>query len=187
MGLAHFNAVDSHREKWEPIHSNLFEVTIILPTVLQSIHPNATHLLLENAKTAKFPAYPDLQSATQKFKYSTRLFVMMPASTSIEDLNITFNLNQNDDYSIFCFKMLKDWYDLGWNNETGTLHYKKNLVGDIIMHLHDKEGKVIRRVTYHNVMMKKFSGMEDVSWDDTTKILELSCDFIADYFEDFYY
>lgn len=187
MGLAHFTAVDSHHEKWEPIHKNLYEVTIILPTVLQSIHPNATHLLLENTKSAQFPVYPDLQSQSQRFKYSTRLFTMMPASTSVEDLSIVFNLNQNDDYQIFCFKILKDWYDLGWNNETGTLHYKKNLVGDIIIHLHDKEGKVIRRVTYHNVMMKKFSGMEEVNWDGTTEIMDLTANFQADYWEDFYY
>ena len=187
MPLAHFTAVDSHNQKWEPIHKNLYEVTIILPTVLQSIHPNATHLLLENTKTAKFPTYPDLQEQSQRFKYSTRVFVMMPAQTHVNDLTITFNLNQNDDYQIFCFKMLKDWYDLGWNNETGTLHYKKNLVGDIIIHQHDKEGKVIRRVTYHNAMMKQFSGVEELSWEDTTAIQDLSCTFLADYWEDFYY
>jgi hypothetical protein len=187
MPLAHFTQIDSHREKWEPIHKNLYECTIILPTVLQSIHPNATHLLLENTKTAKFPSYPDLQSQTQRFKYSTRVFVMMPAQTHVDDLSITFNLNQNDDYQIFCFKILKDWYDLGWNNETGTLHYKKNLVGDIIIHQHDKEGKVIRRVTYHNVMMKQFSGVEELAWEDSTGIMEFTANFLADYWEDYYY
>ena len=187
MPLAHFNQVDTHREKYEPIHPNLYEVTIILPTVLQSLHPNATHLLMENTKTAKFPTYPDLQTTEQKFKYSTRIFTMMPASTSVQDLTISFNLNQNEDYQIFCFKMLKDWYDLGWNNETGTLHYKKNLVGDIIIHQHDKEGKVIRRVTYHNVMMKNFTGVEELSWDSTTEVMDFTANFVADYWEDFYY
>jgi len=187
MPLAHFTQVDSHREKWEPIHKNLYEVTIILPSVLQSIHPNATHLLLENTKAAKFPTYPDLQTQTQRFKYSTRAFVMMPAQTHIDDLAITFNLNQNDNYEIFCFKMLKDWYDLGWNNETGTLHYKKNLVGDVIIHLHDKEGKVVRRVTYHNAMLKQFTGFEELSWEGTTDIFDLTATFVADYWEDFYY
>jgi hypothetical protein len=187
MPLAHFTAVDSHREKWEPIHPNLFEVTIILPQVLQSIHPNATHLLLENTVEAGMPTYPTLTTAEQRFKYSTRLFVMMPESTSIKDLKIKFNLNQNDDYQIFCFKMLKDWYDLAWNNETGTLHYKKNLVGDIIIHQHDKEGKVIRRVTYHNAMMLAFSGMETLNWGSGTEVMSLDTTFAADYFEDFYY
>ena len=187
MGLAHFTAVDTAREKWEPIHANLFETTIILPTVLQSLHPNATHLLLENTKTAKFPTYPSLQVQNQRFKYSTRIFPMMPDTTSIKDMKIKFNLNQNDDYQIFCFKMLKDWYDLAWNNETGTLHYKKNLVGDIIIHHHDKEGKVIRRLTYHNAMMLKFSGMEGLDWSQGTDIMSLDTTFAADYWEDFYY
>jgi hypothetical protein len=187
MPLAHFTAIDSHHEKWEPIHKNLYEVTVILPTVLQTIHPNATHLLLENSVTAKMPTYPTLGVVDQRFKYSTRLFVMMPDTTSQKDLKFTFNLNQNDDYQIFCFKILKDWYDLAWNNETGTLHYKKNLVGDIIVHQHDKEGKVIRRVTYHNTMMTAFTGMEDLDWSAVTEIMKLDASFVCDYFEDFYY
>ena len=187
MPLAHFTTVDSHREKWEPIHPNLYEVTIILPQILQSIHPNATHLLLENTASVTLPPYPALVTKDQRFKYSTRLFVMMPDTTSVTDLGIKFNLNQNNDYQIFCFKMLKDWYDLAWNNETGTLHYKKNLVGDIIIHHHDKEGKVIRRLTYHNAMMLKFSGMEGLDWSQGTDIMSLDTTFAADYWEDFYY
>ncbi len=187
MPLAHFTTVDTANANFEPIHKNLYEVTIILPTVLQSIHPNATHLLLENTKTAQFPKYPDLGAANQRFKYSTRVFTMMPTQTHIEDLTLTFNLNQNDDYQVFCFKILKDWYDLGWNNETGTLHYKKNMVGDIIIHGHDKEGKVIRRITYHNAMLRGFSGWEDLSWESSTDIFELSTTFNVDYWEDFYY
>ena len=187
MPLAHFTSVDSHKEKWEPIHKNLYEVTLILPTVLQSIHPNATHLLLENTTTATMPPYPQLGTATQRFKYSTRLFTMMPESTSLDDVAIQFNLNQNDDYQIFVFKILKDWYDLAWNNETGTVHYKKNLVGDIIVHQHDKEGKVIRRVTYHNAMMRQFEGMEELNWDASTDIMDFTGHWAVDYWEDFYY
>ena len=78
--------------------------------------------------------------------------------------------------------MLKDWYDLAWNNETGTLHYKKNLVGDIIIHQHDKEGKVIRRVTYHNAMMLAFSGMETLNWASGTEVMSLDTTFAADYY-----
>lgn len=187
MPLAHFTVIDSHKEKWEPIHANLYEVTIILPQVLQSIHPNATHLLLENTVNAQMPTYPPLATTEQRFKYSTRIFVMMPDSTSIKDYTLKFNLNQNDDYQIFCFKMLKDWYDLAWNNETGTLHYKKNLVGDIIVHQHDKEGKVIRRITLHNAMMTAFSGMETLDWAQATEVMSLEAKFAVDYWEDFYY
>jgi len=187
MPLAHFTMIDSHKEKWEPIHKNLYEVTIILPQVLQSIHPNATHLLLENTVTAQMPIYPALTPIEQRFKYSTRLFVGMPESTSIKDMPIKFNLNQNDDYQMFVFKILKDWYDLAWNNETGTLHYKKNMVGDIIVHQHDREGKVIRRVTNHNCQFINFEGMEDLDWSAATDILDFTGHWGVDYWEDFYY
>lgn len=187
MPLAHFTVIDSHKEKWEPVHPNLFEVTIILPQVLQSIHPNATHLLLENTLEAPMPTYPELKSVSQRFKYSTRLFLMTPDSTSIEDMAIKFNINQNNDYQMFVFKILKDWYDLGWNNETGTIHYKKNLVGDIVIHQHDREGKVIRRVSYHNCMLKKWEGMETLSWETNTAVLDMTAHWAVDYFEDFYY
>ena len=187
MPLAHFTMIDSHKEKWEPIHPNLYEVTIILPQILQSIHPNATHLLLENTTTAKMPDYPELTPISQRFKYSTRLFLSTPDKTSIDDMQISFNLNQNDDYQIFVFKILKDWYDLAWNNETGTLHYKKNMVGDVIVHQHDREGKVIRRVTYHNCQFKKFAGMEELSWESNTDVMKLDAHWSVDYWEDFYY
>ena len=187
MPLSHFTLIESHREKWEPIHPNLYEVTIILPDILQSLHPNSTILLLENTTKATMPSYPDLGVKEQRFKYSTRLFLTMPEKTSIDSMKISFNLNQNDEDQMFVFKMLKDWYDLAWNNETGTLHYKKNLVGDIIIHQHDKEGKVIRRVTYHNAMFKHFSGMETLDWSQSTDIMVLEGTWAVDYWEDFYY
>ncbi len=187
MPLAHFTMIDSHKEKWEPIHPNLYEVTVILPEILQSIHPNATHLLLENTITAQMPTYPPLATQDQRFKYSTRLFVMPPDTTSIKDMSMSFNLNQNDDYQMFVFKILKDWYDLAWNNETGTLHYKKNLVGDVIIHQHDREGKVIRRVTYHNAMFTTFTGMETLDWSQNTEIMKFEAKWAVDYWEDFYY
>ena len=188
MPLAHFTQVQSHHERWEPIHNNLYEVTIILPKILQGLHGlDATHLLMENTITAVMPTYPPLAPIEQRFKYSTRLFTSMPDSTSIKDFKITFNLNQNENYQIFCFKILKDWYDLGWNNETGTLHYKTNLVGDIIVHHHDKEGKVIRRVTLNNAMMIGFSGMEALDWSQATEVMKLEATWAVDYWEDFYY
>jgi hypothetical protein len=142
---------------------------------------------MENTITAQLPAYPDLGSKLQRFKYSTRVFVMMPEKTSIEDLTIKFNLNQNDDFQVFCWRILKDWYDLGWNNEDGSLHYKKTMCGDIIIHVHDKEGHVIRRVTYHNAMAKAIEGWQDLDWSVNAEIEEFTTKFVADYWEDFYY
>ena len=40
------------------------------------------------------------------------------------------------------------------------------MIGDIIVHVHDREGHIIRRVTYHNAMCKSFTGWEELSWSE---------------------
>lgn len=185
MALPHFTNIASHNQKWEPIYKNLYEVVIVLPTAIQSLHPNYETLLLENTKSIKFPTYPTIEKQTQKYKYSTREFLTFPSTTSTE-FDIVFNVNQNEQYQAFTWRIMKDWYDLVWNNEDGSVHYKKNIVGDVIVHAHDKEGHVIRRVTYYNVQITNVSGWEDLAWEETG-IIDVTGKFIADYWEDSYY
>lgn len=187
MALPHFTNIDSHKNKWEVIHKSLYEVDIILPAAIADLHPNATHLLLENTTEINMPKYPTLAKAQQRFKYSTRLFTMLPESTSFEDLTIKFNLNQNDQKQIFNFRMMKDWYDLAFNNEDGSVSYKKDMIGDVIIYQHDKAGEVIRRVTCFNVMLYDFAGVEELQWEATGDIQDLTCKFYCDYWSDFYY
>lgn len=187
MGLPHFTNVTTHNQIWEPVYKNLFEVEVYLPEKIKDRHPNGTFLLLENTINAKLPSYPTLATKEQRYKYSTRLFVGFPDTTSVTDLQLTFNINQNDSKQMFCFRMIKDWYDLQYNNEDGSTNYKKNCIGSIIIYQHDKEGNIIRRVTYHNVQILSFSIGEDLQWGGGAEIQELSATFCADWFEDFYF
>lgn len=186
MPLAHFTNIESSNRLWEPVHKNLFEVNFTLPTSIAE--EGIANLLLENALTVNLPTYPSLGTQEQRFKYSTRLYVQMPDKTSKDDISITFNLLKNDNHQVFLFRKLKDWYDLSWNNETGELNYKATTLGTITVNVHDKDGIIIRRVIYHNAVLTNFSGWEDLDWSSTGDIAgPLSCNFAADYWEDFYY
>ena len=187
MPLPHFTQIQSHNQNWEPTYKNLFEVEIFLPDVIKDRNTNAKQLLLENAISTTMPTYPALTTIPQKYKYSTRLFTGFPDTTSRPDLGISFNINQNNDKQIFAFRMIKDWYDLAWNNEDGSSNYKKNMLGEIIVYHHDREGEIIRRVTYHNCQIVSWSGLEDLSWADTSAIHELAGVWAVDWWEDFYY
>ena len=184
--LPHFTQIDSHNQNWEPSYKNLFEVEIFLPNAIRDKHPNGVNLLLENAISTSMPNYPTLATIQQKYKYSTRLFVGFPETTSKPDLGITFNVNQ-DAKQLFTFRMIKDWYDLAWNNEDGSSNYKSTMLGEIIVYHHDREGEIIRRVTYHNCQILGFSGMEDLAWSETTGIHELTGTWAVDWWEDYYF
>lgn len=185
MPLPHFTNIQSHNKVWEPVYQNLYEVVILLPEAIRSLHDGYQTLLLENTTKVSFPEYKDIASVDQRFKYSTRKFLQFPEDTSTS-FDIEFNMNQNENYQVFTFRMMKDWYDLVWNNEDGSVHYKKNIISDIVVHAHDKEGHVIRRVTYYNAQLHHFSGWEAMDWS-TSDINTLTCKFIADYWEDMYY
>lgn len=199
MPLGHFTNVQTATNMWEPVFKSLFEISITLPPlVAANLGEGIRGILLENATSVPMPAYPKIDVKTQKFKYTTRIYPTLPGQTHLVDQTIKFNINQSVNVSqnnyigsyvagkVPVFRGIKDWYDLIWNNETGQLNYKGNLVGTVTIDEHDKEGLVIRRVIWHNAFITGFTGWEDLAWD-STEIVELSASFAADYWEDFYY
>jgi len=197
MGLGHFTNVQTATNMWEPIYKNLFEVTIDLPAAIQANLPGIKGIVLENATSVDLPTYPTLEAADQRYKYTTRLYPKFPASTSQMNQKISFNLNQwapvsqnvsgNVSGRVPVFRALKDWYDMIWNNETGQLNYKGNLISTVVIDVHDKEGLVIRRVVWHNAWIQSFTGWESLDWAANGEIMNLSASFAYDYWEDFYY
>jgi hypothetical protein len=181
MALPHFTQIQSHRDKWEPVYTNLFEITFTLPSALST---RSNTLLLENATSISLPTQPAVSPHTQKFKFSTRKFVGHPTSTSMENITIKFNMNQDDKKSVFVWNTLKAWYDLVWNNETGETQYKKNIVGEITVNQHDRKGEIIRRVTMYNVQILSV-GEQQLAWE-SDGIATVDGTFMCDYWQDLY-
>ena len=81
---------------------------------------------------------------------------------------------------------LKAWYDLVYNSQNGTLHYKSDIIGTIIVNQHDKKGVVLRRVTFQNCQMKTLAGYE-LDWGSNSNIIDkVDATFVYDYFVDEY-
>lgn len=198
MGLAHFTNVATATNFFEPIYKSLFEITIELPPLVIANLEGIQALLIENATSVPLPTYPKIDIKQQRFKYSTRIYPTLPAQTHLVDQTIKFNLNESVNVRennngvaygrVPIFRAMKDWYDLLWNNETGQLNYKGNLVGTVTIDVHDKEGLVIRRVIWHNAMVTAWTGWDaEISWESLTEINDLSASFSCDYWEDYYY
>lgn len=120
----------------------------------------------------------------QRFKYSTRAFLGTPAKTHVE-FSIDFTVNVNEGGSMESWDVLKAWYDLVWNSQNGTLHYKSDIIGTIIVNQHDKKGVVLRRVTFQNSQIKSVGGI-DLKWEGSGDIWSAKADFVADYWIDEY-
>ena len=189
MALPHFdNTTPTATNNEEPIYPNLFEITFNFPDLgLGEIEQEI--MMLNTTKISGHVSTPTLNTAKQQFKYSGRMFIMPPTvdQTIVESLIINYEINVDDNFSIKTWNMMKLWYDKIWNSQTGELHYKRDIVGTITTHLHDREGVVIRRIEYRNVQIKGLNGgFEDLDWSHGD-IARGSAEFIADYWVDQYF
>ena len=76
----------------EPVFLNLFEISFILPTILQAQKRDPI-LLLQQATNITLDLSPDIEKADQRFKYTTRVFLKTPTKTDTA-FDITFNMMQ---------------------------------------------------------------------------------------------
>lgn len=168
----------------EPVYLNLFEITFVLPTILQAQGRDPLLFLQQATKIDINDLTRDLGTADQRYKYSTRTYLTFPEKTHTE-FSIEFNINMNTNGAIETWNILKAWYDLAWNSQTGYTHYKADTIGTAIVNQHDKKGLVIRRMTFQNCQVKGVDGY-GLDWSKTSDIMSGKANFIADYWIDEY-
>ena len=167
----------------EPVYLNLFEITFILPVILQAQGRDPL-LMLQQATNIDLNLTPAIAVKEQRFKYSTRVFMGTTEKTHIE-FGITFNVNVNEQMSMESWNTLKAWYDLVWNSQNGTLHYKADIIGTVIVNQHDRKGVIIRRATFQNVQITELGGIS-LKWEGSGDIWSVDAKFVADYWIDEY-
>lgn len=170
----------------EPVYLNLFEITFVLPTILQAQGRDPV-LLLQQAQNIDLGiTNKPIAVSTQRFKYTSRAFLNAgPSETHIDDFSITFNVNVNNNGSMETWAALRAWYDLAWNSQNGYLHYKADCIGTIIVNQHDKKGLVLRRVTFQNCQLKSVAG-PSLAYSGQGILEPVSANFACDYWIDEY-
>jgi hypothetical protein len=170
----------------EPVYTNLFEITFVLPTILQSQGRDPIIFLQQALSIDLNTTNIALATSEQRWKYTTRKFLNAgPTTTSIDSLQVKFNVNVNNSGSMETWAGLRAWYDLGWNSQDGYLHYKADTIGTMIVNQHDKKGLVLRRVTFQNCQLKSVTS-PTMDYANQTILGDVTADFCCDYWVDEY-
>ena len=170
----------------EPVFTNLFEITFVLPTILQAQGRDPIIFLQQALSIDLNPTNVPIATQEQRWKYSTRKFLSAgPPSSSIDTLQVKFNVNVNNQGSMETWAGLRAWYDLGWNSQNGYLHYKADTIGTLIVNQHDKKGLVLRRVTFQNCQLKSVTS-PNLDYTGQGILTDVTADFCADYWVDEY-
>lgn len=86
--------------------------------------------------------------------------------TKTSFINITIPKNEKT------IHILKDWYDLNWNNETGRMIYKSNIIGDMIVDEFNKEGVFVKKTICQSIY--------PIDWEELKNDIKIT--FNVDYY-----
>ena len=181
-GFGHYRNSPININRWEPVFTNLFDVTIQPPSlvadkwgqlVLDSI------LKVGGLETEKMPGIVE-----QKFKGHTRRFQSsVPESTTV-DITIGFAVNVDDSNSVYVYNALRAWSDLVYDPLTGAMTNKVDYSGGpMTVSLHTRVGDIFRQWKFPWIW--PMAPLPPIELDYTAADpWEMEVVFAADYWED---
>lgn len=176
MALAHYSQAKASNQLFEPVHSNLFEVTIMAPSI-----PNSS-LVLEHVKSigGLQNVNPVVDPIAQKYKWTDRSYLGMPTQTFV-DLSVLFTLNLNLANEMYLYKQMKAWYELGYDPATGVMGYKRDYVGTLVVNQFDRKGNIFRTITFKDTFPTGQPQLLDELNYETTDAQEITMTFRSDH------
>jgi hypothetical protein len=185
-GLPHYTTAKASINKFEPIFTNQFEVLILPPTAITvpQGNPNNGNILLEQVKSISGLAVDqNPQEITQQYKNAKRYYSgARPAKTGI-DLTVVFEVNLDDNNSMYNFKVMRQWADLIYNPLTGAMGLKKDYCGTMVISVFNKAGDVFRRITAKDCFISQPLTAMELNYT-SQNLYTLTTNWASDYFDD---
>ena len=185
-GLPHYSSSKASVNKFEPVFLNQFEVTISPPTGVPVIagNPGSANILLEQVTNITgLQVDQNSGEITQQYKFAKRYYSGAAPQRTGLDVSIGFEVNLNDDNSMYVFKILRQWSDLIYNPLTGAMGLKKDYTGNILINDFNKQGDIFRKINLRDCF--PMSPITEMQLNYTqTSIYKIDVQWAVDYFDD---
>lgn len=194
-GLPHFRLSQASMQSFEPIYKNLFEVRITPPAAIRTGTPwENSQLIIDNlvnisgiGEIEKMPPIVE-----QRYKGAQRSYIGSLPATTYANVSLSFEVNLDNQNSVYVYKALKAWTDLLYNPLTGELGLKQEYAGTaddptmMTVLLYNKKGIVIKQITFRQIfptspLTTVFDTLNYESGTDISRVTGLS--FRADYWD----
>jgi len=181
-GLPHYRNAKAAMNLFEPVYQNLFEITVTPPAGITGWD----QLVIDNVKKVggldveKTPALVE-----QIYKGAKRRFsAAFPDDTAVT-LTVDFEVNLNDQNSMYVYKALRAWCDLIFDPLTGAMTLKKNYVGGpMVVSVHNRKGDIFRQYTFPVIWPASAITSLELDYSTGATIWSVTMSFAADYWND---
>lgn len=188
MSLPHITNSEAGRNLYDPVFKNIFEVYFSLPTPLQGSFGKDTALITEHVTKINGLAALNRAPATgtQKFMGTDRTFIQPKVDATSAEIEVTLNLNLRNATDNYIYKLFRAWAALGYNQETGERHLKKDCCAEYLkISIANQAGDIYREVVFKDVMMNGpiAGSQEDLDYE-SADALELVVKFKSDWWKE---
>lgn len=188
MSLPHITNSEAGRNLYDPVFKNIFEVYFTLPPAMPGQFTADTALITEHVTKINGLAALNRAPATgtQKFMGTDRTFINPKLDSTSAEIEVTLNLNLRNATDNYIYKLFRAWAALGYNQETGERHLKKDCCAEYMkISIANQAGDIYREIVFKDVMMNGdiAGSQEDLDYD-SADALELTVKFKSDWWKE---
>lgn len=187
MALPHIQNSQAGRNRWDPVHTNMFEVLFVLPEAIRNEFGKDELLLTEHVTKisgldvlGKAPAVQQ-----QKFMGTDRSYIVPKLDSTHAEIEMEFTLNLRNDTDNYIYKLFKAWAALGYDIATGTRALKRDYCADWLnVSVATRNGDIIQQIIFKDVMMNGDLAIPGELNYETGEAAVLSAKFVSDWWEE---
>ena len=187
MSLPHITNSQAGVNKWDPVHTNIFEVYFSLPEALRTQFGKDEALLTEHVLSidglGALNRAPGVSQ--QKFMGTDRSYINPKLDNTFAEITVKFSLNLRNETDNFIYKLFRAWAALGYNQNTGERHLKKDYCADFLRAaIANRKGDIYHDVVFKDVMISgDLDGLNTLDYE-TGDALELTVKFVSDWWKE---
>lgn len=187
MALPHITNSEAGRNKYDPVHGNIFEVVFTIPEPLRAKFGQDEAILTEHVlKIGGLNALAKAPTVSQqKFMGADRSYIQPKLDNTFAELTVDLTLNLRNDTDNYIYKLFKAWAALGYNIATGERHLKRDYCADYMkVSIANRNGDIFQEIYFKDVMLNGGpEGIDELSYDNA-EALQLTVKFISDWWTD---
>ena len=184
--LPHIKNVQSGNNKYDPMHSAMYEVYFTLPEAIQSQFKDDEAILTEQVTevTGLDALQKTVGAGSQKFMGVDVSFLNPVLDNTYAELTINLNLNIRNATDAFVLKVFKAWEKLGYDLSDGTRTLMADYCTDNLRIAEaNRDGTIWRSYIFHKVMLTGVTGLDSLNYtSNDARILTVT--FRADYWDE---
>ena len=184
--LPHIRNVQSGINKYDPMHSAMYEVYFTLPEAIQSQFKDDEAVLTEQVTevTGLDALQKTVGAGQQKFMGVDVSFLNPTLDNTYAELTINLNLNIRNATDAFVLKVFKAWEKLGYDLSDGTRTLMADYCTDNLRIAEaNRDGTIWRSYIFHKVMLTGVTGLDSLNYtSNDARVLTVT--FRADYWDE---